>query len=240
MTKYNRVRDILREMSGGEERPEVGWPWLPLDRPATKKEANKFMFGAIIDYQIPANRAWENARIFTEEILGDPDNLWNIITGKTEDWMIHTFTKHSLHRFVNKVPVRVLRIAHSIVEEYDGDARNIWKEQSSDEIVRRLRYIRAGNDISDMIRGALEDTGHIREERGRIKADINTKRVLGRVFDGDGEISVTRAQELASQIEPDNPWKIDRPLYYHGLDVCTKQDPGCNNCKLSNECRYNS
>lgn len=197
------------------------------------------MFGAIIDYQMPANRAWENAGIFTEEILGDPDDLWNVITSKTEDWMIHIFTKHSLHRFIKKVPKRVLRIAHSIVEEYDGDVRNIWLEQSSDEIVRRLRHIRAGNDISDMIRGALEDTGQISEGYGRIKADINTKRVLGRVFDG-GDISTTRAQEIARQIEPDNPWKIDRPLYYHGLYVCTKQDPGCDNCKLNDECMYDS
>lgn len=75
LTKDGRVRDILLGMRSGNE----GW-WPGLSdadgRRATKIQANKFMLGAIMDYQMPADAVWENARILSEDLLGDPDDLW--------------------------------------------------------------------------------------------------------------------------------------------------------------------
>ena len=57
------------------------WPWLT-EISATGRSsrdkilANKFMLGAILDYQICAEKAWENARRLAEDILGDPKQLW--------------------------------------------------------------------------------------------------------------------------------------------------------------------
>ena len=49
MTRDERVRNTLLEMPSGGG---AGWGWLPAtnSRRATKKQANKFMLGAIMDY----------------------------------------------------------------------------------------------------------------------------------------------------------------------------------------------
>ena len=60
--------------------PSQFWPWLDdafrLNREATKKEANKFLLGVILDRQMKWELAWANARKLTEECLADPDDLW--------------------------------------------------------------------------------------------------------------------------------------------------------------------
>lgn len=237
MTKDERVRDTLLGTPAGNE----GW-WPGLSDAgggrATKRQANAFMLGAIMDYQMDADTVWKNAESLSEK-LGDPDDLWGAIARKPEGEFAMLFRgPPALHRFVNRIPKRVQRISNDIVRKYGGDARRIWEGQPTGEIMQRLKDMHVGEQISRMIRGALYDTGQV-EGKGELKADIHVRRVLGRVYEGC-EISADGALTIANRLMPDDSWRLDWPLYITGKRKCTKGKPLCDKCPLRTDCIYAS
>ena len=186
-----------------------------------------------------ADIVWDNAKILSEDLLGNPGDLWGVIARKPGDKLARLFRgPPALHRFVNRMPKRVQRISNDIVRKYGGDARRIWEGQPTDEIMRRLEDMGVGRQISRMIRGALADTGQV-EGKGELKADSNVRRVLGRVFEGD-MVSEDKALALANRLMPDDSWRLDWPLYILGKEICTKSEPLCHECPLRKECLYGS
>lgn len=235
LKKYTRIKNIMLECN-----TDAYWPWLSDagGKLVSKKAANKFMLGAIMDYQMKAEQVWENARILSEERLGDPDDLWGVIARKSEKQFKRIFCHpSSLHKFKNKMPERIFRISQDLVKEYKGDARKIWKGQSTDEVMKRLHKLRVGVQLTRMIRGALVDTNQI-NGKGELKADLNVRRVLGRVFKGESEISQDEALRIANQMVPGDSWKLDGFLYAHGKSVCIKSRPRCDYCVLKDDCKY--
>ena len=236
MTKDEWVRDILLELRSDRV---AGWPWLrdTDGRRATKRQANKFMLGAIMDYQMDASIVWDNAETLSEELLGDPGDLWGVIASMPQGELARLFRgPPALHRFVKRMPKRVQRIAKDVVRRYGGDARKVWEGQPPDEIVRRLEDMGVGRQISKMIRGALVDTGQA-GGKGDLKADSNVRRVLGRVFEGD-TVSEDGALKIADRLVPDDSWKLDGPLYNIGKEFCITVEPLCSECPLRKKCLY--
>ena len=198
--KHQRVCRLLLA-----NRSSLDWQWLSdlKGRRADKKSANKFMLGSILDFQMPADVVWENARRFAEDELGDPADLWEKIIAIRRWDSDAVWRRYGLHRFPAGHK-RVRRIGKEIVEHYQGDARKIWKDQAPDEIRKRLERMRVGPQISRMIVGALYDTEQI-SEAGDLKADIHVRRVLGRVFAGD-ETSADDAHRIANRMIPGTSW----------------------------------
>ena len=264
MTKYARVRKLLE---GCESHfADYSWPWLS-DLPGSvdKKGANKFLLGARIDYGISADRAWKNAEILAETVLGDPDNLWSAIADKDPDELKATFrgehtrkecrrceaghaeTRQSassgaakrhkaLHMWPNKTAEVVWQMARIIKDSYGGDARRIWDGLPPDEALQRLDAATFGPNLSHMVVGALIDTRQI-EGRGSLKADLNVTRVLGRVFTGS-KTTPDEAHRIADAMEPGNSWILDRRLFGLGQYVCESKKPRCEECCLKGECVY--
>ena len=56
------INDVRKSLLANSS--SLYWPWLSdlKGRRATKKSANKFMLGCILDYQMPADLVWENAK----------------------------------------------------------------------------------------------------------------------------------------------------------------------------------
>ena len=73
-SKYQHVATFL--LNNREDEDIEFWGWLGKLKGQTtdKKNANKFLLASILDYQILAETAWENARRLAEDILGDPDD----------------------------------------------------------------------------------------------------------------------------------------------------------------------
>ena len=239
MRLTDKERWVLERLTERAART-AAWPLLG-DRGTwvSEKAANKFMLGAILDYQVRAMTAWENARRFAEETLSDPENLWDkILDAWTEsEWNSEPVWREcSLHRF----PVahrRVWRIGRDIVNYYGGDARRIWQGATPPTVLLRLAALGergVGPEISRMIVGALIDTGQI-EGQGRFKADVHVQRVLGRVFNGQ-RASSAMAHEIGDRMAPDNSWRLDNVLYKIGREVCQKTDPRCSHCFLQMQC----
>lgn len=216
------------------------WHFLsePNGEPVTKKRANKFLAGAILDYQIPAATAWKNARRLAEDILGDPEDLWDAIAGIGErQWKSDSLKEaYRLHRFRKQAHDRLWRIGCCVREQYAGDAREIWVGEIPSVVLERLCAMRVGEQISRMVVGALIDTEQI-IGRGELKADLHVRRILGRVFAG-GTIDAGRASRIADRLVPGNSWSLDEPLYRLGKKVCKKSNPNCCDCYLMPKCNY--
>lgn len=202
-----------------------------------KQDANKFLLGSILDYQIPGELAWKNALRLAEQILGDPDNLWEHITSMTERQWKSKWRKYKLHRFP-AAHFRIWRIGKEIVANYHGDAREIWEDQNSSVVLQRLRDIKVGKQLSRMMVGSLIDTGHIRGS-GDVKVDRHIRRTLGRMLIGRGytEQEADEVTIATRQMRPSNPWVLDWPLFVLGSTVCIS-DPHCDICEFKMYCSF--
>ena len=132
--KLDRVRDALLKKCEEPGTNATCWPWLTGVNKVSKRQANKFMLGAIIDYQVPADQAWESARCFAEGALDDPDDLWREIVERWTEtqWNSHrTWKECALHRRFPASHRRVREIGLDILRQYDSDARLIWRGTTS-------------------------------------------------------------------------------------------------------------
>ncbi len=232
--REHRILEVL--LSYGEA--DIGWGWLDDCAPkgCTKRQANKFLLACILDYQMNAEVVWRNAARLTEEELGDPDDLWRCLVERFS-------TGEQLRRaypWLHRYPVaydRLIRIAGDIVLHWEGDARAIWQTGGPAEILDRLQKMKVGPQISRMVVGALKDRGQISEGSSDLKADSNVTRVLGRCLQG-APMSALDAQNTARRLYPQDPWQLDRGLYFIGKDYCRKNDPSCDACPLAADCAY--
>ncbi|EQD30636.1 hypothetical protein B1A_20302, partial [mine drainage metagenome] len=94
----DRLKLVAQVLIEKSDIPKGYWPGIQSPNP-TQKEANKFFLGAILDYQIKADKAWANAERLSEKILGDPENLWEEITKVSLDEWNARKKEYSLHRF---------------------------------------------------------------------------------------------------------------------------------------------
>lgn len=213
------------------------WYWLRADRSPTKRDANKFMLACILDFQMRAEIVWENARRLAEDVFGDPEELWGAITSVNLDAWMAKRAEYALHRF-RIGHRRVWQIGNRIARDYDGDARNIWSNRSIDAARGRLLALGSGEQITQMITGALFDTGLV-TGKGDVKADVHVCRVLGRAIQGEA-LAPGAAVETTRRMHPENPWLLDRPLFTIGKKNCKAHDPVCGQCYLEPLCFYHS
>lgn len=210
--------------------------WEPDDpghgRPPVEA-ANKFFLACILDMAIPWERAWANAARLAETTLGDPTDLWNTIVAQFADGAALRAACPWLH-FVPAAFDRVVRIGRDLCAQYDGDARLVWEGCTSDEVLRRLTTLRAGDKISRMILGLLLQRGLVQAPCD-VKADRHVTRVLGRLL-GDPRMTPSGAVEAARSVYPANPWDLDHALFLLGTTVCTKQTPKCADCPVRAVC----
>lgn len=239
MPREARHRRLLRRLLSVAT-DGLYWPWLQKDDGTIRtrlgrKDANKFILGCIIDYQIPANKAWENAARLADIELRDPANLWQTITQVSERaWMARRKRYSWLHRFP-AAHRRVWRIGREIRDGYRGDSRLIWRGRSPEEVKARLLDMGLGPQLTRMAIGALIDTGHL-EGTGDVKADMNVCRVLGRAVRGR-PFTPAEATHATRVMYPKNPWRLDAALFQLGRTICGAR-PQCRRCSLADDCAY--
>ena len=229
----------LKEKGG-----KVRWPWigdaLKEGRKASKREANKFLLASSLDRQYTAEIIVGRTRKLVEKELGDPPKLWECIAGFRGKKWDRVWSAHYINpRFCNVDKGRVRNNARYLVENYGGDARNIWDGGKKKQILARLRELEGvGCELANMIVGALKDTKQISIMKASVKRDVHVRRVVGRVFLGKS-CTVALAEEITQGLYPDNPWKADGPLYSLGRKHCHSNKPDCESCYLNDLCvRY--
>jgi hypothetical protein len=220
------------------------WPGLS-EYPASalpQGAANRFFAGAIVDFQIRAEVAFENGRRLAEDVAGDPDHMWSIIASiPFSQWQaMHAQPATRMHKF-RWAHERVHAIARSLAEDYGDDVRRLWNDGADNEqIMARLDGLGnkgVGPQLSRMILGALLDTGHVLPPCD-IKPDTQARRVLGRLFGLGRSMTVDEALDVTRRLHPSNPWDLDAGLYFTGKFVCRPQHPRCEDCVLARACLF--
>jgi endonuclease III len=183
-------------------------------------------------------RVTENAKKLTEKIFGNTNDFWDKIAEFSRTAWNNKYKQYSIHKF-SKAHERVWRIGREIVEKYYGDARNIWKGQRANVVLERLNEMKVGKQISPFICARLIENKIIKGPMD-VKADTHILKVIGRVYEGKiiEQKNAEKAISITRRIYPQNPSKIDLPLYDIGRNYCKKTNPKCKDCPVHNNCVY--
>ena len=234
------TRFLLKLRASDPLYARASWDWIGEMRSEklSKRDANNFLFSAILDYRAGPVDIWDNARFFIEEVFHNPDQIWNQIQEYSPEEWSDEFVAFDLHRD-RKVHDRLSIVAERMIRYYIGDARRIWEgyEDMPDEIFKRMKILMVPDTTACLVIGALKDVG-IATGRCDIRADTPVRRVLARMVCGQFRpLSPYNAMSLARMMFPDDPWTLDRPLYVLGIRQCGPL-PRCSVCPAARVCVY--
>ncbi len=196
-----------------------------------------FLCAVIFDQGVPAERAWL-APLLLRERLGflDPAQVAGNESAVTR--AIQQVPK--LHRYIAKMPGWIVRAAQRVLDQYDGDASNIWSDKpTADDLQKRFDdFVGIGQKKAAMAVEILErDLGvPVRNlERSDIAYDVHIRRVFLRAHladrdDRDHMIGVAR------QLHPKRPGELDLPTWLIGRGWCLPGVPACASCPLTEVC----
>jgi hypothetical protein len=182
-----------------------------------------------------ADVAWRNGERLIKDIFDDSENIWAEISSVSEAEWESRRTEYGLHRYPAGHD-RLWCIASRICRQYNGNASNIWWGKESSRVIEELWDLRAGEQISRMIVGALRDCGQV-VGSSDVKADAYVCRVLGRAVLG-APIKPPAATELSRELNPEDPWQLDWPLWSIEKHYCSKNAPCCSQCYLERDCVF--
>jgi uncharacterized HhH-GPD family protein len=85
------------------------------------------VIGMVLDQQIPLEKAFSSPYVLTERLGHVPDAAE--LAGMPEDELVAVFsTPPALHRFPGSMAKRVQAMCQAVVDQYDGDAANVWTQ----------------------------------------------------------------------------------------------------------------
>lgn len=152
------------------------------------------LVGMLLDQQIPMEWAFAGPAKLKERLGGTVDPA-TIAAMDPEEFTALVKGPPALHRFPGSMAKRIQDLASYIVEHYDGDAANIWREvESGDELLSRLRKLPGYGDEKAKIFTALlakrfgvaptgwqEAAAPFSDETPRSVADIDGPETLAKV-----------------------------------------------------------
>jgi uncharacterized HhH-GPD family protein len=112
------------------------------------------LLGMMLDQQVPMEWAFRGPFTLSQRLGGlDPAT----VAAMSPDEVEAAFkTKPALHRFPGSMAKRAHALAQAIVDDYGGDAANIWRDVASgDELYERLRALPGFGDEKSKIFLAL-------------------------------------------------------------------------------------
>jgi hypothetical protein len=186
----------------------------------------RFLCACFLEYRSGKTDVWDNVEFFVDEILDNPDNLWQEIVHHTYEGWHERFFDYNLHP-EQGIHDRLYRIATNMIRFYAGDGRQIWGgyEDDPDEIYKRLLLLQIPPSTACLIVGTLKDLGYVHGPFD-IVGDIVDARVLGRMVCGDGTcISSLSARRLARCSPLMIPGDLIAPCISSAADGVV-QDPG--------------
>jgi uncharacterized HhH-GPD family protein len=113
------------------------------------------LVGMLLDQQVPMEWAFAGPAKLKERLGGKFDPA-TIAAMDPVEFTALVKGPPALHRFPGSMAKRIQDLASYIVEHYDGDAANIWREvESGDELLSRLRKLPGYGDEKAKIFTAL-------------------------------------------------------------------------------------
>lgn len=205
-----------------------------------KNYPHAFVLACAMDRQITAERAW-SIPYEIKQILGD-FSIEKLHSISLEEYK-KIFNENKLHRFNDDMANVFYKAVNKIVNEYDGDASNIWNGNPSSATVvsRFLDFDGMGIKISTMATNILSRDFKV-PLADYYSIDISPDVHVKRVFKRMGLIKKKDIQNVdkiiykARSINPEFPGIIDLTCWKLGKDVCRPTNPKCNECVFKEQC----
>jgi len=173
--------------------------------------ANALLIGMLLDQQVPMEWAFSGPATLKQR-LGHLDPK-KIAAMDVDDFVAVCCEKPAIHRFPGSMGKRIHAVCEALVEDYKGNAANIWKGvDDAAEIYRRLRALPGYGDEKSKIFVALlaktqgvapggwrDAAGKFGDDEPRSVADVHDEISLGKVRDWK------KAQKAAKKDKQDNP-----------------------------------
>jgi len=200
-----------------------------------------FLFGCLVDRQVPAERAWTVPAVLRER-LGTFE-MGELVKLDGEAWKAVMRQPPPPHRLSDVMATVLHRATQRLASHYQSNASLIWSDTpSSATLVRRfLEFHGAGPKIATMAANILVRHFHVPLQDFRyidISADVQVQRVMARLgFVEDGsspEVVIYAARDLNSEY----PGIFDVALWEIGRTVCRPTAPLCSECRLARYCSH--
>ena len=203
-----------------------------------KDYPHAFVLACVMDRQITAERAW-GIPYEIKKISGSFDI--EVLKEKSLEEYKKIFSENNLHRFNDSMAVVFYNAVHRIVDDYNGDASNIWKDKPSSATVvsRFLEFDGVGIKIATMATNILSRVFKVKLSDYYsidISPDIHVKRVFKRMGLVKDINNVDKIIYKAKSISPEFPGILDLTCWKLGKDVCRPKNPKCESCLFINEC----
>ncbi|MEP1125046.1 MAG: HhH-GPD-type base excision DNA repair protein [Ilumatobacter sp.] len=174
-------------------------------------DANALLIGMLLDQQVPMEWAFMGPSTLRTR-LGHLDPV-RIAAMDVDDFVAVCCDKPAIHRFPGSMGKRIHQVCIALVEDYEGDAGNIWRDaESGREIHRRLRALPGyGDEKSKIFVAILAKTQGVQPDDWRDAAGKFGDDVPRSVADIHDEASLAavrewkKAQKAAKKDKQDNP-----------------------------------
>ncbi len=107
--------------------------WLTGDPEADRlltEDDNALLIGMILDQQVPMEKAFTGPLVIAQRMGGTLDVAQ--IAAMSEDAFVALCSERpAIHRFPGSMAKRVHQACRALVEQYDGQASQVWKDQAS-------------------------------------------------------------------------------------------------------------
>ena len=205
---------------------------------------NMLMTMWVMSANFDAEKASEIPFILNERLNMKEFDIEKIANTSIEELENAMLYPKPIHRFCKKRAGYLKELAVKIVNEYNSDAGNIWKNASADEIKRRLLTFKGfGPKLSNMVPiNLIRNFGmKLRNiDSMDIAVDVHVERVLKRTgIVDEGETDKGRmALEVRNLAATQGilPMELDLPLWASGKFFCHAYAPDCSGCPLSASC----
>lgn len=196
-----------------------------------------FLCGVICDYQMPADRAWATPYNLAQRLGG-----FGVEMIAADHARVHRafLGPPAIHRFPTQTTGFVVDGARRVIEEYAGDASNVWNDRPT---ARELQHrLTAFKGISQKKAAMAVEILYaqfgvpIEEMEGSdIAYDVHVRRLMLRTGLAERD-ELAHMVERARELHPERPGALDLPMWEIGRTWCHKRDPECEICVIGDQC----
>lgn len=240
----NNINDILKEylITLGKNNNILTGDLLSTDvKKFLDNNANAFLIGLIADQSVKAELAWSLPYNLNNRI-GTFDFEKIVSTYTEEDLEQAIKTKSALHRYPNRMAMYIYNAMKCVLENYDGNASNIWVGKTASEIVSNLEKFKGISHKKASLGTLLlvRDMGLKVPDKENIDIayDVHIKRIFSRVGLVENETE-EKVLDAARNLNPEFPGELTTAFWSIGRDFCHSNNPMCLVCPLESVCEKN-
>jgi uncharacterized HhH-GPD family protein len=112
--------------------------WLTGESEADRlltEDDNALLIGMILDQQVPMEKAFSGPLVIAQR-MGGTLNVAEIAASDEEEFVALCSRPPAIHRFPGSMAKRVRQCCQVLVEQYDGQAANVWRDQPTGAAVK--------------------------------------------------------------------------------------------------------